>query len=1079
MHILRQGLCMLLLTGAVGLYAQDSTAVRKTTTEANKRVVPENLLTVTGRVLDAATRKPIVGARIQMLERAMYSALTNENGLFTIKVPTLSAIVEISAEDYAAREIPLHGMNTLDVVLYSSTFKGLFGTVQTLQGPQSRSSVTSSLNQVNELGQDGAISVESEIAAQLGGDMRANLHSAVPGNGASMFIRGINSLNAMSQPLILVDGVIFDNQLNRPSILQGFFANPINNIDVSDIESVTVLKDGTALYGSKGANGVIMIQTKRGYSQATRIEFNAFMGVNERPKLPDMMNGDQFRKYASELVRGDRHYSDYDKIPWLSDDPARSYYNTYHNETDWTDEVYRTSVMQSYNVSVNGGDESALYNLSVGFTNAPSTIKSSNFNRLNARFNSDMQLYSKLALAMDISYSQTDRKAPDDGVPEDYNSDPVSSVGYLALIKSPFLGPKQFNVSNGSMSPKYSLADVFGVANPSVLVSEDTKAVFKNENNHLNVSATPKFTIMKDLVVSSLFSYTLDKVVGSFFRPEKGTPEFDRGTSFDARNTVKTLSSKQSSIFSDTRLTWKKTFGYSNLNAFLGYRYTTDSYRLDWARADNTANDNINTISAGMKNRYADGVDDDVKTASIYLNADYNWLNKYFLNGSLTFDTSSRFGKKVKGAVHLGDHSWGLFPSIQGAWLISSEDFMKDLNFINYLKLRAGYSITGNDRILNYGYTTYFSAFQFYNNLSGLMLSQIGNETLGWETSHKFNVGLDASLFNDVFSFSVDVYSNRISDLLTRGELPDVTGLDYYWMNNGKMRNNGVDVSVRVKALDLRKFKWELGASLSHYKNKVTSLYNDAPINDVYYGADIRTQVGSSAGLFYGYETNGVFASTSDVPVHGEGADAHRLGIKDKTGKINEFQGGDMWFVDKDGNGVIDENDKTIIGDPNPDFVGTINSHMKWGRLSLDMLFSFSSGNDIYNYLRSQLESGSTYYNQTLAMNRAWSYEGQVTDMPRISYGDPMGNSRFSDRWIEDGSYFRMKTLSLSYEIPLNLTFIQGVTVWAAAHNLFTLTKYLGSDPEVSSSNYPLYQGVDVGLLPQGRSYYLGVKINL
>lgn len=1077
MHVLKQGLCVCLLAGAVNLFAQDSVSV------ASKPVVAENLQSVTGRVMDAATRKPIVGARVQTLDYK-YSAMTDENGLFNLKLPTLRATVEISADDYALREVALRSEKAIDIQLYSSTFSGLFGTIETLQGTRRKSSVASPVVQMSDFENSAVISLDAEIASKLGGEMRAITHSAVPGNGTSMFIRGVNSLNAMTQPLILVDGVIFDNQVARPGILQGFFYNPLSSIDVNDIADVTILKDGTALYGSKGANGVIMITTKRGESQATRIEFNAFMGVSERPKLPDMMNASQFRKYASEILKNDPTKSDYSKITWLNDDPQRSYYNTFHNETDWTDEVYRTSVMQSYSVAVNGGDESALYNLSVGFTNAPSTLKNSSYSRLNARFNSDIQLYSRLTMAMDISYSQTNREAPSDGILEDYNSDPVTSIGFLALAKSPFLSPMQY-ATNGTLSPKYSTADVFNISNPAALVDDDSGEISKNENNHMNISVTPKLTITKDLLLSSLFSYTLDKVVGSYFRGE-GTPLFDRGTEFSAYNTVKSLSSKQISVFSDTRLNWKKSFADHNLNALLGFRYTSDSYVSNWVRADNTANNRITTISTNMKNKVADGVDDDVKTAAVYANVDYNWLNKYFLSGTMSFDTSSRFGDNVDGATHIGDYSWGLFPSIQGAWLLSSESFVKALDFLDYWKIRAGYSVVGNDQIMNYGSTTYFSPFQFFNHSSGLKLTQIGNRTLGWETSHKFNVGMDVSLFNDIFSFSVDAYKNRISDLITLSELPAVSGLEYYWANNGKMDNTGVEASIRVRALDLRKFKWELGASIAHYKNKVKSLNdNNTALTTTYYGADFRTEVGSAAGLFYGYETNGVYARSEDVPLYtkrNEGGDIieqHYLGIKDNTGKITEFQGGDVIFVDRNGDGIIDENDKTVIGDPNPDFTGTISSRMKWGRLTFDALFTFSKGNDVYNYLRSQLESGSTYYNQTSAMNRAWTHEGQVTDMPRVSYGDPMGNSRFSDRWIEDGSYFRLKSLSLSYDIPLSLSFLQGITVWASAHNLFTLTKYLGSDPEFSSSNYVLYQGVDIGMLGQGRSYYLGVKINL
>jgi len=1080
---LKVGMCVLLLSGAVGGVFAQAQEAEKAPAQPEKKVA-ENLLVVKGRVMDAATHRPVVGARVQMLDRN-YSAMTNESGIFTLRTPSLSAIVEVSADDYATREIPLRGETTVDFSLYSSTFKTNFKTIQTAAGARRASSISAPIAQASNLGQAGAISVEQEIANQLGTDVRTLSHSGMVGNGATMLIRGINSLNASSQPLIVVDGVIFDNQLDRTSIIQGLFYNPLSSIDVADIADVTVLKDGSAIYGSKGSNGVILIKTNRGNSQATRITFNAFAGFNEKPKLPDMMNASQYRKYASELVRGDASYTDYDKVTWLNEDNSAGRlrnYATYHNDTDWSDETYRSSILQSYNIAVNGGDDVALYNLSVGFTSAPSTIKETQYSRLNARFNSDIQMYSNLGLAVDISYTQTNRDQADDGASEDYTSDPITSAGFLGLVKSPILSTHAYD-KFGRLTGDISKADVFNVSNPLGIFDKGTN---RNETNHLNIAFTPKLTLAKNMMLTSLFSYTLDKTVGSYFRPQDYTPAFDRGTNYLANNTVKTLSAKQVSLYSDTRWTWKKSVVDHNFDFLAGFRYTNDSYKSDWAAADNSANNNVKTISVNMNNKSADGVDDQAKTIALYGNVDYNWLNRYFLTGSFSFDTSSRFGDKVDGALHIGGNSFGFFPSLQGAWMISSEEFMKPLTFISLLKLRAGYSITGNDDILYYGATSYYSAFRFYNRYSGLELTNIGNETLGWETSHKFNVGLDMSFLKDRFSISVDAYRSRTTNLLTKESLPAVSGLgDSYWVNDGTLENKGLEVSARAQILNLRKFKWELGASIAHNENEIKSLAGTKVLNsysgfegieNTYYGASIVTSVGNAAGVFYGYKTTGVYARTSDVPL----LNGERLYNYDtSTGTKTYFEGGDVAFVDQNHDGKIDELDRVVIGNPNPDFTGSINSHMKWGRLSFDALFTFSEGNDVYNYLRSQLESASTYYNQTLAVTNAWSYEGQVTNMHRISYGDPMGNNRFSDRWIEDGSFFRLKTIRLAYDIPFNLPFLEAITVWASANNLWTSTHYLGSDPEFSSSNSPLYQGIDTGLLANGRSYYLGVKINL
>ena len=1086
MHLLKSGLCVCVFLGSATLQAQ---------VEAQPRAVQsESLVVVQGQITDAATGRPIIGARLQMVGQ-LYAAMTDEKGAYSMRVPARDVVVEVTAENYATREIGLRNSDKVDIQLYSTTFTGLYDKVQSLTGEKSAVSMISPYAQIDGSSNNGAVSVDQNIVAELGAHVRGITRSSAPGNGANFFIRGLNSINAQASPLIIVDGVPFDNQNDRFSVISGLFNNPISSIDLNDIDKVTVLKDGTSLYGSRGANGAILITTKRGYSQATKIEVNTFTGMQARPRLPKMMNSDQFRVYASKMVLDDPHYTDYDNVAWLkhvdlipkADGTGYTnmqQYRTFTNNTDWNDEVYQTPITQSYGISVNGGDEVALYHLAVGYTSAPSVYKNSSFSRLNARFNSDIQMYSRLKMAVDISYTQTDRDAPSDGIPADFTADPITSLGFLALAKSPFLAPYQYT-RDGYTSPRYSEADAFRLANPTALIDENINK-YRNESNHINIAATPRLTLMDGLELSSKFSYTLDKTVAAYFRPATGTPRFDRGAGNNvARNTAKTFSGQQISLFSDTRLNWTKDLGYQqSLDALLGYRYSYDQYKADWARADNTPNDRIPTISDRMHNRIADGVDDQVKAAAIYANVDYNWMNRYFLSGALSFDTSSKFGSNVSGAMHIGDYSWGLFPSLQAAWVLSNESFMQPLDVVSYARLRTGYSLTGNDQILSFGRYTYFAPFEFYNQVSGLKLAQIGNETLGWEKNNKFNIGLDVALFNDILTLSVDGYYNRVTDLLTQTKMPDVSGLDsYYWDNNGTLANTGMEFSFNVKAINTRDWKWELGAAISKYTNEVKSLKGGKSLISDYYGAQILTQEGSPVGMFYGYETHKrdgktyVFANATEA--HNVDGSGGRLAIQDSRGVNTYFEAGDVFFVDQNGDGIINEDDRVAIGNPNPDFVGNVTSRLKWKNFTLNALFTYSVGNDAYNYMRRTLESGSNYYNQTLAMNTAWTAEGQVTAMPRVAFDDPMGNSRFSDRWIEDASYFRLKSLNLSYDIPLNSSYIQGLTVWASGNNLWTVTKYLGSDPEFSNSAATLYQGVDAGLLAPGRSYYLGVKINL
>ena len=293
------------------------------------------------------------------------------------------------------------------------------------------------------------------------------------------------------------------------------------------------------------------------------------------------------------------------------------------------------------------------------------------------------------------------------------------------------------------------------------------------------------------------------------------------------------------------------------------------------------------------------------------------------------------------------------------------------------------------------------------------------------------------------------------------------------WSNNGKLENSGFDVSAAVKVLSLKDFNWEIGASAGHYKNEITALpNNDRTFETEIYGATIQTKVGQPVGMFYGWKTDGVYATS-------EAAKADGKYVIKENGDYAYFEAGDVKFKDIDGNNVIDKNDRVVIGDPNPDIYGNIFTTVNWKNLTLSAAFNYSLGNDVYNYQRSLLEGGTYFMNQTTAVGNRWTTEGQITDVPRVNYTDPMGNSRFSDRWIEDGSYLRLSSVTLSYHIPVHSTYLQGITIWGNASNLFTISKYLGSNPESAMASGILSQGIDRGLLSAGRSFSMGININL
>ena len=1027
----------------------------------------EKMVTVKGVVCDAATRQPLAGVRVVAHGNQRYSTMTDELGTYTLDVPDYVTLLDLQAPGYNLVQMAVTD-KPQQVYVYSDQFTDDYSTAD----------VVGDVAQTEGFALSTALTVDQEIGTRLGGSLRSITRSGTPAMGSALFIGGLNSLNANAQPLIVVDGVYLDQQYGRSALHEGHYNNVLSSINVNDIEKITVLKNATALYGTKGSNGVILIDTKRSTSMATRIEANVMAGVELMPSRPSMMNASQYRLYASELIGSTD--TELTKYKFLNDDPNYYYYNQYHNETHWDDYVYREALTQNYNMSVQGGDEVADYNLSLGYTNAQSTLDYNNFTRMNLRFNTDIKLIGNLSTRFDVAYNYNTRNLRDDGIIEDFSKETILSPNFLALIKAPFLHPYRYD-DDGNLTSFVSKADDFASdfglntswANP-VAINQYGDAKNKNrlEYSVFNITVAPRYDFSDNFYASTLFYYALSNNNQRSFVPMTGTPTFYIDGVGESSNSASALNAKQESLFSDTRLDWTYRQRAHYLNLVGGFRLTNDNFVSTLQEGHNTGNDKTPNVSGSLNFKDVGGVDDTWRSLAYYANADYNYKYKYFLQGGLSMETTSRFGKDVAAGIKLAGVHWGLFPSVQAAWLLSSEEFFNaDLLGINSLKLSLGYDASGNDDIAVSASRTSLSANRFLNGSIGLVLDNIGNTGIQWETTHRFRAGLDLVTKNDRVGLSLNVFKSYTDNLLTVKSLPEITGSGYYWSNDGSLENIGGDMGLRIKLINNKSWKWEAGAHVATYKNKITAL-PDGDYTTTLYGADVLTSVGRAAGVFYGYETAGVYATQQE-------AEAEDLKLVASTGEVTPFGAGDIRFVDHVADGVINEKDRVVIGDPNPDFYGNLYSTLSYKRLSLDVNFSYSYGNDIYNYQRSVLEGGSQFFNQTTALNRRWVAEGQQTDIPKATFGDPMGNGRFSDRWIEDGSFLRLRSMTLSYALPVQSVWLQGLTVWATANNLFTLTNYLGSDPEVWAGNAVLSQGIDRGLTAQGRSVLMGIKINL
>ena len=1030
---------------------------------------------VCGTVVDAATGEPLAGVQIHAYNNKRYTAMTDEDGSYVINVPAFVTSLVMNLEGYNQIVTSINGRSEdVDASLYSDVYLKDNNVPAT-----ARKSVVA-----EKFENYPSVTIDDEISRRLGSDVRTILRSANPAQGNAMFINGYNSLNSNAMPLIIIDGVVSDQLYDSQMIHTGYFNNLLQGINPTDIESVEVLKNGTAIYGAKAANGVIVIKTKRCSSMATRIDVNISGGVEFRPKTMDVMNASQYRGYVADLLGSTD--TKLNEFKFLNPDPNYYYYNMYHNDTDWKDEVYREAWTQNYGISIQGGDDIAAYNLSVGYTNTQSTLKGNDMERFNIRFNSDIVLNDKWTTRVDLGYASVTRDLRDNGVESDFNTLSLASTNFLAYAKAPFLAPYDFS-TDGKRSHFIADADDYlkevlgtkaSIANPTAILSiGDGKNRNYSDCSMINLSIAPKWQPSRNLSVVETFSYSMQSFSEEYFTPIVGMPTYRDATKEAViENARHSLYSTHNAVFSDTRADWTiLPDGDHFLSAFGGVRFMNDTYDTRLQKGYNTGNDKTPNGSKDQTSKEILGDDVSWRSLSYYANVDYNYQNRFFLNGQLSVETSSRFGKQVDAGLKMFGVAWGLFPSIQGAWVLTNENWFKPNKGVNMLKINAGFESVGNDGLDNSATLTYMGSGRFltdqvtYRDLEG-----IGNPTLRWETTNRFNAGLEGNFFDNRLNLKFNYFLSKTSNLVTLGTMAYVAGLTDYYTNDGSLKNQGFDVAFNVKAVDCRNFKFELGGSLGHFKNKIVSLPQGATSFETsMYGATILTEVGRSAGVFYGFKTNGVYSTAAEAAADGNY-------VVDANGNNVYYGAGDVRFIDN-GDHEINDADRCIIGDATPDIYGNFYFNFHIGKnWTVGTTFKYSLGNDIYNYQRSLLEGGSEFYNQTTALCRRWIAEGMVTDIPKATYGDPMGNSRFSDRWIEDGSYLKMKDVTVSYKVPVKQNdYINGITVWASANNLFTMSRYLGSDPEVSCGNGVLMQGIDAGYLTSGRSFHLGVKINL
>ncbi|HWI92655.1 MAG TPA: SusC/RagA family TonB-linked outer membrane protein [Flavisolibacter sp.] len=1041
-----------------------------------------NTVEVKGKVTDAASHQPLRAIRVTY--QNLSAAITDSAGNFALKVPNYNVTVMFQGEGFQTKEVALKGRRTISTSLYEDTYVSFYDGANLPFRTQSINRIPFAVTSVQAT-RNWAHTAETPDALLQGKVAGLNTirRSGTPNIGANFFLRGISSLYTSNQPLIIVDGVIYDNNDYGGSLISGSYTNPLAYIDVKDIDNITVIKDGSSTYGTKGTNGVINITTARAKELGTKIDVAVYGGVNFAPSNLPLLNASQYRTYATDLLQSaGLTASQISSIPFMSDDPANAEYYRYHHQTDWQKQVLDNSSLKNVYIKVTGGDNIAKYALSLGYLGNSGVIQKTGMTRYNTRFNADLNLSRRMTATTNLSFTYNDQDLRDQGLA--YKTNPL----YVALIKSPFIGVNEMSTS-GIKSPDITDTDIFGVTNPVAIINS---AVGLNKNYRFQGSIGFNYNLSQAINLNTIVAVTVDKVRENFFIPRKGVTDdiLDDGTLIDSRFGAQVK--RILSVYNDTRASYDKIFNnVHHFSARAGVRFLAPRAEQDWDLGANSATDQLRSVGNGVAAlRRVGGDIFKYRWLNTYLSADYSFLDKYFVSANVAVDGSSRFGKNVPDALHINGNSFAVMPSLAASWLISSEKFMAGNQVFDLLKLRASYGMSGNDDISNYNarqyyithalagnYDATYATGQYYVSQNflgtqGLIRGNFENNDLQWESVHKANVGIDAALFNERLNISLDGYRNMTYKMIVDETLPTVAGGTHAYTNTGTMKTVGAEASVMGRVINGNSFKWDLGFNIAKYKSTITRLPDPWEIVTSYADGYILSRLNNTPNLFYGYKTNGVYASDAEAAAGG-------LSVVQSTGTVVPFKGGDVRFVDVNGDKIIDNRDRQIIGDPNPDFFGSVSTGLTWKNFTLDAFFTFTKGNDIYNYTRRQLESESNFNNQTTAVLNRWKTNGQVTNTPRAVYGDPLGNSSFSDRWIEDGSYFRLRSASLSYDLPIKSNFLRYSVLYVTGNNLFTLTKYLGFDPEMSGTISPLGQGVDITLEPQYRSVQLGVRFGL
>lgn len=995
---------------------------------------------ITGSIKDARNGEALIGATVIVKNEKGKGAVTDVDGKFQLQTKKeVPLTLRVEYVGYRPLEVDVYDFEEPVEITLIDNSNRLNEVVVVGYGTQKRTQLTGSVTTIKaDIFENAPVpTLDGALGGQVAG-LAVTASSGQPGADSHIRIRGGNSVNASNEPLYVVDGFIYFKDAANSSTGIGAIdgsINPLATINPNDIESIEVLKDvsATAIYGSRGANGVIIVTTKKGKigEGKTNVNYTYTLGVSSIAKKLNLLTASEWAQYQKDYFSNKGGYND-SEITALG------------KGTDWQDAVLRNAIQQSHELSINGGTEKNRYAFSANYTTKDGIILNSGFERYNFHINTEWELQKDLHFGVNVTYGRSKQSGLTTSEAKVFNSSPfsagITNSFVYALLMPPVVSvynqDGSYNFGNPYEYAYFAIGD--HAANP---VYDLKESVAENVNNYLlsNVWTTYKIGHL-----------TLKASVG--LNSEKLTQNYFSGayTSLGlATQGIGGTGNRQTDVWQqEYTATYDRDFGHHHIEALGGYTRQTQTSTHSAIRTNHFTNESLKqyNLDDGSEIHTPQTGISESKLNSIIARVNYTLLERYNATATFRADNSSRFS---------AGHRWGYFPSLGISWNVDKENFLRNIRAIDNLKVRLSGGLVGNQEISDYAFTTSYSTGS-YGGSSSYSKQNTANSKLKWESTASYNFGIDLGLWRDRVSIVFDAYYKKTSDLLLIVPMGFSSGVTSQLQNVGNVVNKGVEFAVNGTILQRKNLSWNISANIAYNNNKITDM---GSTNNVIQGSDNQQILrrGEALGSFYGLRFIGIVQNGEDVSA-----------LPTVNGQTPEP--GDLKYDDTDHNGRIDGNDRQILGSIQPDIVYGFNTQLTWHDFDFSASFAGSHGNEVYNALGRRLELTNDSYNVLSTVRDSWTPTRGGNTLPWAANARPLGY--IDSRYVQSASYLKLRNLTIGYRLPRLQNVPVKIRVYATASNLFTITPYKGYDPEVAS-------GTDSGAYPSSRSFVFGVNLTL